>query len=150
MDHQMHCPKEIDMKPIIPLLAALSLAACATTGPSDSERLALYMAHAGEPVRQVRYINPMGWERVDGAHVLLNMRPKENWLLTLPGNCLDWGSGSPFLKVDTQTGWLMTKFDSVKIAGSPVSCRIDEIRPVDMKAVRAAERQMRGQVPSGT
>ena len=60
------------------------------------------------------------------------------------------GSRPVVLKVDTQTGWLMTKFDSVKIAGSPVSCRIDEIRPVDMKAVRAAERQMRGQVPSGT
>ena len=150
MNPHIQSPKEIDMKPIIPLLAALSLAACATTGPSDSERLALYMAHAGDPVKKVRYINPMGWERVDGSHVLLNMRPRENWLLTLPANCLDWGRGSAFLQVDTQTGWLMTKFDSVKIGGAPVSCRIDEIRPVDMQAVREAEKQMRAQVPSGT
>lgn len=138
------------MKPIIPLLTVLSLAACATTRPTDSERLALYMAHAGESVKQIRYITPMGWERIDSAHVVLNMRPKENWLLTLPGNCLDWGTGSPFLTVSGQTGWLMTKLDSIKVGGSPVSCRIDEIRPVDMQAVRAAEKQMRDQVPSGT
>jgi len=138
------------MKPIIPLLAVLSLAACATTGPTDSERLALYMAHAGAPVKHVRYITPMGWERVDGSHVVLNMRPRESWLLTLPGNCLDWGSGSPFLTVNTQTGWLMTKFDSIKVSGAPISCRIDEMRPIDMQAVRAAEKQLRDQASSGT
>lgn len=138
------------MKTIIPLLAVLSLAACATTRPSDSERLALYMAHAGEPVKQIRYFNAMGWDRIDGEHVVLNMRPKETWLLTLSGDCLDWGSGSPFLTVNSQTGWLITKFDSIKVAGSPVNCRINEIRPVDMQAVRAAEKQMRDQVPSGT
>lgn len=138
------------MKSIIPLLAAISLVACATTGPSDSEHLALYMRHAGQPVNQIRYRDVMGWERVDGNHVLLNMRPRESWLLTLPDSCLDWGGGSPFLAVSSQTGWLISKFDSVKISGSPVTCRIDEIRPVDIPAVRAAERQMRDQAVSGT
>jgi hypothetical protein len=138
------------MKPILPLLAFLSLAACATTGPSDSERLALYMAHAGEPVNQIRYITPMGWERIDGEHVALNMRPKETWMLTLSGNCLDWGTGSPFLAVNSQTGWLISKFDSIKLAGSQVNCRIDEIRPVDIQAMRAAEKLKRDQGASGT
>ncbi len=92
----------------------------------------------------------MGWDRIDGEHVLLNMRPKESWLLTLSGNCLDWGTGSPFLAVNSQTGWLITKFDSIKVAGSPVNCRIKEIRPVDMQAVRVAEKQLRDQASSGT
>jgi hypothetical protein len=138
------------MKPILPVLAAVSLAACATTGPSDSERLALYTSHAGAPVKQIRYLDAMGWERVDGEHLVLNMRPRETWLLTLSGNCLDWSSGSPFLAVNSQTGWLISKFDSVKAAGSPVTCRIDEIRPIDIQSVRAAEKQRRDQVPSGT
>ena len=138
------------MKPIIPLLAALSLAACATTGPTDSERLALYMTHAGEPVKQVRYINPMGWERVDGEHLVLNMRPRESYLLTLSGDCLDWGTGSPFLTINSQTGWLTPKFDSIKVSGSPINCRIEEMRPVDVKAIREAEKLRRDQVPSGT
>lgn len=138
------------MKSIFSLLAAVSLAACATTGPSDTERLALYMSHAGEPVNRIRYLSAMGWERVDGEHVLLNMRPRETWLLKLSGPCLDWGSGSPFLAVSSQTGLLISRLDSVKVSGSPVTCRIDEIRPVDVPAVRAAEKQLRDQAPSGT
>ena len=138
------------MKPIIPLLAVLVLAACATTGQSDSEHLANYTAHAGEPVKQIRYREPMGWDRIDGEHIVLNMRPTESWLLTLPVNCLDWAGESPLLKVDAPSGWLMAKFDTVKVAGSPVDCRIEEIRPLDIRGVRAAEKQMRDQVPSGT
>lgn len=140
------------MKTLIPLLAALSLAACATTGTttSDQERLALYTSHAGEPVNQIRYLNAMGWERIDGQHVVLNLRPRESWLLTLSGPCLDWGSGSPFLALSSQAGWLISKFDSIKVSGSPVTCRIDEIRPIDVQAVRAAEKQKRAQVASGT
>ncbi|MDI1251972.1 DUF6491 family protein [Thermomonas sp.] len=142
--------KEADMKSLIPLLAALSLAACATTAPSESARLALYQSHAGEPVKQIRYLNAMGWERVDGEHVVLNLLPRESWLLKLSGPCLDWGSGSPFLAFSSQTGWLISKFDSIKVSGSPVTCRIDEIRPIDMHAVHAAEKQMRDQPASGT
>ncbi len=138
------------MKVVLPLLVILSVAGCATTGSSDSARLALYMDNAGAPVNQIRNVSAMGWERVDGEHVLLNMRPKETWLLKLSGNCLDWGGGSPLLAVTSQTGWLISKFDGVKVPGSPVTCRIDEIRPVDMQAVRAAEKQLRDQDPSGT
>lgn len=138
------------MKALLPLLALLSLAACATTGVSDSERLALYSSHAGAPVKQIRYITAMGWERVDGQHVVLNLRPKESWMLTLSGPCLDWGGGSPFLAVSSQTGWLISKFDSIRITGSPVTCRIDEIRPLDIQGIREAETQRRNQGVSGT
>ena len=139
------------MKSLIPLLVvALLLAACATTRMSDNQRLALYTSHAGEPVNKIRYVTPMGWERIDGQHVVVNMRPRENWLLKLSGSCLDWGGGSPFLAISSPTGWLISKFDRIKVSGSPVTCRIEEIRPVEMQAVRAAEKQLRDQEPSGT
>ena len=138
------------MKGLLVVIATALLSACATTGLPEATRLALVEAHAGEPVKQIRYTAPMGWSRVDAQHVLLDMRPRETWLLTLTGQCLDWGSGAPGLIVKSQTGFLLGKFDSVQTVGSNVTCRIDEIRPVDMKAVRAAEKQLRDQPPSGT
>ena len=65
---------------IVPLIAVLGLGACATNRLSDTDRLALYDAHAGAPVKQIRFYNAMGWDRIDDEHVLLNMRPKEPWL----------------------------------------------------------------------
>ena len=97
---------------LIPLLA-LSLTACATNRMSDTDRLTMYQAYAGQPVKQIRYYDPIGWETVDDSHVLLNMRPKESWLLRLSGPCLKWSSGSPFLHLSSQSGFVMAKFDKV-------------------------------------
>lgn len=133
------------------VLAALALSACATNRISDSDRLALYQAHAGAPVAQVRYLDPIGWDRIDDQHVVLDMRPRESWLLTLSGPCLNWGSGSPFLQVSSTNGMTLSRFDKVIVPGSQISCQIQEIRPLDAKAVRASERALRGKAQaSGT
>ena len=135
---------------IVPLIAVLGLGACATNRLSDTDRLALYDAHAGAPVKQIRFYNAMGWDRIDDEHVLLNMRPKETWLLKVSGPCLDWGSASPTLRLSSSGAYVMGKFDRILTEGSPVSCRIEEIRPVDVNAVREAETAMRAQASSGT
>ena len=135
---------------VFPMFAILGLVACSTNRISDTDRLAVYMAHSGAPVKQIRYYHAMGWDRIDGEHVLLEMRPKERWLLKLSGPCLDWGSGSPVLSLSSPTGWVMAKFDRVHIHGSQVTCRIEEIRPVDARAVRAAEEARRAQASAGT
>ena len=124
---------------LVPLIAVFGLAACATNRPSDADRLALYEAHSGAPVKQIRFFNAMGWDRIDDEHVLLNMRPNETWLLKVSGPCLDWGSASPVLRLSSTGPYVMAKFDRILTEGSPVSCRIEEIRPVDVKALRAAE-----------
>ena len=135
---------------VIPLLAVLGLAACATNRISDTDRLALYQAHAGEPVKQIRNYSPMGWDRIDDEHVLLSTRPNETWLMTVSGPCLDWGSSSPVMGLSSTGPYVMAKFDRIVIPGSPISCRIEEIRAVDVKAVRAAETEMRAQASAGT
>ncbi len=135
---------------ILPLLAALAMSACATNRLSDTDRLALYRAHSGEPVKQIRFYNAMGWDRIDDEHILLSMRPKETWLLKVSGPCLDWGSSSPTLRLSSSGAYVMAKFDRILTEGSPVSCRIEEIRPVDTNAVRAAQDAMAVQSPSGT
>ena len=132
------------MKYLLPvLLVALGASACATNRPSDADRLALYQAHAGAPVTSIRYFNAMGWDRIDDQHVVLSMRPKESWLLKLSGPCLDWGTGSPVLGLKSQNSMLTAKFDKVIVEGSPMECRIEEIRPLDVKALRAAEQELR-------
>ena len=127
------------MKALLVPLIAVGLAACATNRPSDADRLALYEAHSGAPVKQIRFFNAMGWDRIDDEHVLLNMRPNETWLLKVSGPCLDWGSASPILRLSSTGAYVMAKFDRILTEGSPVSCRIEEIRPVDVKALRAAQ-----------
>ena len=139
---------------LLPLLATLNLVAgCASTRPSDADRLALYEAHAGAPVNQIRYLEPMGWDRIDDQHVVLMMRPNESWLLTLSGPCLAWNRGSPFLGLSSFNGMTLSRLDKVVVSGSQLSCMIQEIRPLDVKALRDAERARRegaAAQPSGT
>ena len=137
---------------LLPLLAVASLSACATNRMSDADRLAMYKAHAGEPVKQARYYgSAMGWDRVDDDHVLLSVRPNETWLMTIAGPCLSWGGASPTLGLTTTGPYITPKLDSIVTQGSPVKCRIEEMRPVDTKALRAAEAQSRAQAQaSGT
>ena len=132
------------------ILFAAGLAACATPRMSEANRLALYQAHAGPPVKQFHYFGrAMGWDRVDDEHVVLDARPRESWLLRVSGPCLDWGSGSPTLGLTSRNGLVSARFDQVLVEGSPMGCRIEEIRPVDARAVRHALKAGVGQA-SGT
>ena len=55
--------------------------------------MALYQAHAGAPVRNISYFNPMSWEEVDDEHIVVRMRPTESWLMRLSGPCLRLADG---------------------------------------------------------
>ena len=113
------------------------LGACATTRMSDAESLSLYSAHAGEPVRTIRYFDPISWEKVDDNHLLLTMRPREVYLLTIGGPCLGWGGASPAIGISSQAGYVSAGFDRISVPDVPGGCRIEQIRPVDIGAVRA-------------
>jgi len=125
------------------MTGALLLAGCASHGATDEQRLSLYQAHASAPVKKIRYFNPTGWEEIDEHHILVTMRPSEAWLMRLSGACLDFTGGSPVLLISSQFGYVSTGFDRVSTGDSRMSCRIDEIRQVDMLAIREAQ-------PSGT
>ncbi len=115
------------------------LSACASYAPMrDADRLALYQAHAGAPVRDISYFNPMSWEEIDDDHIVVRMRPTQSWLMRISGPCLRLGDGSPVIAISSQAGRTSSGFDRVSVSGSEASCRIEEIRPVDLKAVSAA------------
>lgn len=125
------------------LMMVLSLSACASYRLSDTERLALYEGHAGAPVEKINYTTPIGWDRVDDQHVALDMRPGQRWLLKLSGPCLKMSSGASALRLSPLGGIVLSRFDRLELSGSRVSCRIEEIRPVDLVGLRAAEKQLR-------
>lgn len=117
----------------------LLLAGCASHGAADEQRLAIYQAHASAPVKKVRYFSPTGWEEIDENHILVTIRPAEAWLMRLSGPCMDFTDGSPVLLISSQFGYVSPGFDRVSTGDSRMSCRIDEIRQVDMFAMRAAQ-----------
>ncbi len=122
--------------------ATLALAAC-SSGMTRAERLSLYEANAGAPMAKINYFAPQGWEEVDSNHIVVTMRPKETYLMRLSGPCLDYDNGAAAMLISTQTGsWVQAKFDRVAFGGSPMHCRIEEIRPLDVDAVRAQRKAM--------
>jgi hypothetical protein len=143
----MNVPKSLRLPFLALVPAALLLAGCMSGGQTREQKLASYQAHAGAPVRQIRYYNPVGWEEVDDEHILLTMRPRETYLMRLSGPCLDYDAGSPVLVVSSTAGYVASGFDRVSVGPSRLSCRIEEIRPVDVQAMRAAEARVQA---SGT
>jgi hypothetical protein len=118
--------------------AALVLAGCASS-MTRAERLSLYQSNASEPLEQVTYFSPQGWEEVDSKHILVTMRPREQYLLRLSGPCLDYDNGAATLFFSSQIGgFIQPRFDRITFTGSPISCCIEEIRSINVDGVRAA------------
>ena len=135
---------------VIAIVAMCGLSACATNRLSDAERLDIYKAHAGEPVSKIRNFSLIDWQLVDDEHVVLRTKPNESWLLTVAGPCLDMGGASPSLGISSSGAYIMSKFDRILVKDSGIDCMIQEIRPVDVKAVRAAQEAAQAQASSGT
>jgi hypothetical protein len=124
-------------------ITTLLAAGCATTPRmSDAASLALYTSHASDPVRSVRYRDPISWDKIDDQHLVLTMRPREVYLVKINGPCLDWGSGSPVISIDAPAGFITPGVDRIKVPNVPIGCRIEEMREVDIAAVREARREM--------
>ena len=136
------------------LSAALPLlAACATTGMSDSEKLALYSSHAGKPVSSFHYFGRIdGWTPLGDSAVAVWTKPNQAYLLSLYGPCQNL-EFTPVIGVTSQMNQVYAKFDKI-IAhdrGSiEMPCRINEIRPLDVKAIKAAEKTARDQASPST
>lgn len=131
------------------MCVAAGLAACASTPKlSDSEKLALYREHAGEPVKSLHYFgNINGWTPLGNKALVVWTRPSEAWLLDLSGPCQDLDY-APAITITNRMGDVSARFDDVIVHGGGtapirIPCKIWEIRTVDVKAVKQAERDLR-------
>ena len=130
---------------LLSLLVPLALAGCASR-ISDADRLALYRAHAGAPVPHFQYFGRLdGWTPLGNTALAVWTRPSEVYLLELQATCQDLDFANA-ISVTNQFGRVYARFDKVIVLGSAVPhvpCWIREIRPVDAKALRAAEQEKR-------
>ena len=138
---------------LIPAALALVLAACASGARMDgAERLALYRAHAGEPVGSIRHPGRFtGWSAVGTDALVLRTRPNEAFLLELSTPCPDLPVALA-IQVSSRTGMISARFDSVTPLGPAtasirVPCHIGSIRPLDVAALREAEAALREATP---
>ena len=135
------------MKRLLFAIVLLALASC-TTNPAqrDADQLALYSAHAGEPVSSFRYFGSLnGWTPLGEGAVALWTRPGQAYLVSFKGLCpnLDLATA---ISVSSQFNTVYKNFDKVTPLNRgtmSIPCHIREIRPLDVKAIRQAEREMR-------
>ena len=139
------------MKPMLLLLAmCLIVGACASTPrQTDAEKLALYRAHSGDPVRDFQYFGSInGWSPIGDSALVVWTKPSQAYLLELFGTCTDLGS-APAISLSNSMGRVSSRFDSVHVLGGSgnttmrIPCRIQTIRPLDVKALRQAQQEMR-------
>ncbi len=132
--------------------AAMALGACATdAGLRDEQKLALYRANAGPPVPSFQHFGSInGWTPLGDSAIAIWTRPSQAYLLELYGPCSDI-EFTPVISVTNNTGRTYARFDKViarNRSSIDMPCNIKEIRPLDVKAVRQAEKVARDQPPS--
>ncbi len=122
--------------------AALLCAGCASNGALNHGKLAddtTYDRYAGAPIRQFVTFGLKGWEDVGPNKIVIWNGVNEAYLLSLGGICSDlhWSQAIQ-VRFRSHT---VSRFDYVSVG--PQDCSIDEIRPLDirrMKAERASGR----------
>ncbi len=131
---------------ILACLVAFAASACATDRISDADRLQMYRAHAGAPVPSFQYFGRLdGWTPLGDEALAVWTKPSEVYLLELNGRCVDLDFAQA-ISLTNQSGRVYSRFDKVLVLGSgtnQIPCWIKDIRPVDVKALRQAEKERR-------
>ncbi|MEZ0472180.1 DUF6491 family protein [Luteimonas salinilitoris] len=135
------------MKRILSIVfATFALGGCASTGMSDAEKLELYRDNAGEPVPHFRFFGRInGWTPLGDSAVAVWTKPREAYLLELSGPCPDLPY-TPAISLTSNMNQVYARFDKVMAlnrSSIQIPCHIREIRPLDVNAIREAERQLR-------
>jgi hypothetical protein len=133
------------------LATTLAVSACASgANLSETEQLALYRANAKPPVESFQYLGRIdGWTPLGDKALAIWTKPREAYLLEIDGPCPDLGFAQA-IGLTNQFGRVYRRFDKVipRAMGGvpqPIPCRIREIRPLDVKALKAARQEAREQ-----
>ncbi|GAB6195692.1 DUF6491 family protein [Lysobacter xanthus] len=126
-------------------LLAAGLAGCATNSAArEADQLALYRAHAGPPVSSFPYLRTLTqWTPLGRDALAVWLSPTRAYLLDV-SNCsdLEFAHG---IQLTENGGTVSARFDRVLPLGTSMAipCRIEQIRPLDTRAIRDAERLAR-------
>jgi hypothetical protein len=130
------------------LLCGLA-AACASPGPARVDaaadaKLALYRSHAAAPVGSIPFSRSIdNWTYLGERSIAVWTSPARAYLLELDTTC-DELAYAHSIGFDSRGPSISAGFDSVRVlspsAPLHIPCRIRTIQPLDVPAIRAAER----------
>jgi len=140
----MNVPFNTLSRALLPALLVASAASCASSpAQDDSAKLALYRSHAGAPVPSFHFFGRLdSWTPLGDSAVAVWTRPNEAYLLTLFGPCNDL-EFTPFIGLTSSAGTVSARFDKVLVRDTGsinMPCTIQQIQPLDVKALKQAER----------
>ena len=131
------------------LCAALLAGACASTGLSRDELIAVYRAHAGEPVSGFRMTSrSLQWRALSDDALVVWTRANEANLLEFSPRCIGLRSART-ITISSSGGLVSARFDSVRITApvsanhAQASCRISSIRPLDLQGINDTKGELR-------
>ena len=143
------------MKPhLFALAAALVVSGCATTPPGElspaakreAEQYALYDDNASQPIDGFHYTGRYdGWTPLTDTSFVLWTRPTKAYLIDLHQGCNDLQFAER-IGIDNGNSWFSARFTKVRVASYgliSVPCTVKQVREVDVKAVRAAQKAAR-------
>ncbi len=143
------------------ILAALGLGALAVSLPLAADTLArqeaalaVFQQHAGEPVKKIATFTLSDWRPLGKTHLAVFRGPVTAWLVRVQDGCfgLDWART---IGLTSTGGTVSARFDRVVFrdglgpSARRETCRIEEIRPVDYRKVREAEKAARAAAREG-
>ncbi|WP_368561934.1 DUF6491 family protein [Pseudoxanthomonas sp. UTMC 1351] len=142
--------KRLMMLCLMTVMGAGALSACSSLpNQAEAERLELYRSHAGEPVPSFHYFGTLnGWTPLSDSALTVWTRPNQAYLLELSGPCQDLEYAIA-IGVTNTMGRVYSRFDDVivrgggGVSGNRFPCRILSIRPLDVKALKATQKEMR-------
>lgn len=119
---------------LIPLVA-LALGGCASgLARKDGAPQSNYLDYAGAPVDTVSSMGRVtGWSSVSRNQLVIWTGVNEAWLLKVWDTCDDLSFANSIAV--SRSGSRITKFDKVLVGED--RCQITEIRPVDIKQMKA-------------
>ena len=124
------------------LLAAVSLAGCASTLAKLSGPKLDYTEYAGEPVKSFYLGNYDGWAPVSKDQLVVWSGINKAYLLKVSGYCPDLQYANRVAV--TSTGNTVDKFEKVIVGRD--RCFIDEIRPIDTKQMKEDRKLLKEQM----
>ena len=121
------------------LLLALSFPAVASQPDAEAEaRLALLNAHAGESVERVTFLRAVdSYEVVGQQNLLIWETPSKAWLVDLRASAACRSLDRQY-KISLSGGFADIKTNGYIHSPNGI-CRIEQIRPVNVEAMRADE-----------
>ena len=133
------------LKWMLLLIAAIATNAVAQDRKSErmskmEQRHEFVIRFAGEPKSSVPFTRSYDFEPLGRHTLLLYESMNRAYLVEIEDFCRDLPTAMA-IGVDNKTSILNAKFDAIRIGGR--SCQILQIRPVDVKAMKAAQKAER-------